>query len=141
MKKIRKGKKILLILLIAIVAVVAIFIIKRVVDNSQKEPTDIVEQQVIPLPETTYSGMQVKNIQLEYLKEQNKTMVTMQINNTTVNKVENEKFDAILIGPDDEVLFQRETWINSLDVGEQYDVSVVLEGDLTATTQIKLMKK
>ena len=141
MKKMRKGKKMLLLLLIALVVVIATIVIINIV-SKHKEP-EIPEEvnQVIPLPETTYSDMQVKNIQMEFLKDNNETMVSMEIHNTTSVKVENESLDAILIGPDDNTLGQLQTYIKSLDVGEQYNISVVLKGDLTATKQIKLVKK
>ena len=145
MKKIRKGKKMLLILLIAIAVVVfvtaTVFIIKGIVKNIQSQDPVAEQPQIIPLPETTYSGMKVRNIQMQYLKDQDKTMVTMDIDNTTETKVENEFFDAILIGPDENVIGQMQTWIDVLEPGDQYGVDVILKGDLTATTQIKLMKK
>ena len=141
MKKMRKGKKMLLLLIIAIIVVIATIVIINIV-NRHKEP-EVPEEvnQVIPLPETTYSDMQVKNIQMEFLKDNNETMVSMEIHNTTSVKVENESLDAILIGPDDNTLGQLQTYIKSLDVGEQYNISVILKGDLTATKQIKLVKK
>ena len=141
MKKMRKGKKMLLLLFIAIVVAIATIVIINIV-NRLKE-TEIPQElnQVIPLPETTYSNMQVKNIQMEFLKDNNETMVSMEIHNTTSVKVENESLDAILIGPDDNTLGQLQTYIKSLDVGEQYNISVILKGDLTATKQIKLVKK
>lgn len=141
MKKIRKGKKMLLILLIAIVAIIATILIVNIV-KKQNEPVEPeYKDEVIPLPETTYSNMQVKNIQMEYLRNNNETMVTMEIYNTTTNTVENENLDAILIGPNEDVLGKMQTYIKKLSPGEQYDISVVLKGDLTATTQIKLVKK
>ena len=68
-------------------------------------------------------------------------MVSLSINNTTDQKVEDERLEAILIGADENVLGSMETWIQSLDVGEQYNISVILNGDLTATQLIKLEKK
>ena len=78
---------------------------------------------------------------MEYLKNNNETMVTMSIYNTTSNKVKDENLDAILIGPDGNVLGKIQTFIKKLDVNEQYDISVVLKGDLTSAQQIKLEKK
>lgn len=143
MKKVRKGKKMLILIAIAIVVIVAvIFIIANVVNkNTEKTGTTGEEQQVIALPETTYSDMEVRNIQMEYLKNNNETMVTMSIYNTTSKKVEDENLDAILIGPDENVLGTIQTYIQMLDVNEQYDISVILKGDLTSATQIKLEKK
>lgn len=143
-RKVRKGKKMLGIILISIVVliivIVAIVMIVRKV-NEGSEPTDQEQQQTaIPLPDTTYSDMQVSNIYMEYLDEQDQTMVSMSILNTTQNAVENESLDAILVGADGEVLGQMQTWIQSLGVGEQYDISVILNGNLTATQSIQLQK-
>ena len=146
MKKMRKGKKMLLILIIAIVvAIVALLVVKLV--TKPKEPTTLPhEEPIVLLPETTYSDMQVKNISMQLLKGNasdgsDETMVSMEIHNTTQNKVEDDYLTAILIGPDENVLGEMPTWIQLLDVGEQYKISVVLKGDLTATTQIKLVEK
>ena len=141
MRKVRKGKKMLIILFIAIVIVAAIFIIKGIVDKKQGEtqPDDV--SQVIALPETTYSNMEVRNIEMEYLKDNDETMVTMEIHNTTSDSVVNEDLDAILIGANGNVLGQIQTYIQELKPEEQYDISVILKGDLTATTQIKLVEK
>ena len=143
MKKIRKGKKMLITLFMAIIVIIiAVFVIKGIVNKTpggveQPEETP----QVIALPATTYSNMEVKNVQMEYLKKNNETMVTMEIHNTTENSVSEEKLDAILISKDENVLGQIQTYIKKLEPGEQYEISVVLKGDLTATTQIKLLKK
>ena len=143
-RKVRKGKKTLGIILISIVVliivIVAIVMIVRKV-NEGSEPTDQEQQQTaIPLPDTTYSDMQVSNIYMEYLDEQDQTMVSMSILNTTQTAVENESLDAILVGADGEVLGQMQTWIQSLGVGEQYDISVILNGNLTGTQSIQLQK-
>lgn len=142
MRKIRKGKKMLIIFLIAVVVIIAaIFIVKNIVNKEPETPVTEELPQVIQLPETTYSNMEVKNIEMEYLKNNNETMVTMEIHNTTKNSVSKENLDAILIGPDENVIGQIQTYIQKLEPGEQYDISVILKGDLTATTQIKLVKK
>ena len=142
-RKVRKGKKMLGIILIAIIAiiilVVAIVLIVRNVNNNE-ETTGEEQQSVIPLPDTTYSDMEVSNIYMEYLDDQDQTMVSMSILNTTQTAVENESLDAILVGADGEVLGQMQTWIQSLGVGEQYDISVILNGNLTATQSIQLQK-
>lgn len=142
MKKMRKGKKMLLILMAAIVIIIATVIIVNIV-NKEPGGSEIIDdtQPVIPLPETTYSDMDVKNVQMEYLKNNNETMVSMEIHNTTSKTVENESLDAILIGTDENVLGQIQTYIKKLSPGEQYDISVILKGDLTSTTQIKLVEK
>ena len=143
MKKIRKGKKMLIILFIAVIVIIAaVFIMKGIINKmsgTQEDPKE--QQQIISLPTTTYSNMEVKNIQMEYLKKNNETMVTMEIHNTTENKVVEEKLDAVLIGEDENILGQIQTYIKKLEPGEQYEISVILKGDLTATTHIKLVKK
>lgn len=142
MKKIRKGKKMLLILGIALLAIIAIVCIVNIVRH-QSEPEAPVEEEniVIPLPTTTYSDMEVKNVEMVYLKDNNETMISMEIHNTTSNIVENEDFYVIWIGQKESVLGKIDTSLEKLEPGEQYNVSVILKGDLTATEQIKLEKK
>lgn len=142
MKKMRKGKKMLLIGLAVLVIILAVVLIVNLVNRGPEQPEVPDDtQQVIQLPETTYSNMQVKNIAMEFLKNNNETMVSMEIHNTTENKVEDDNLTAILLDAEGNVLGQMPTWIQSLDVGEQYEISVVLKGDLTATKQIKLVEK
>ena len=123
MKKVRKGKK-MLISLIAIVAIMvvvfAIVAITKAVKKNKENQSQEGQETAISLPDTTYSDMEVKNIYMEYLKDEDKTMVSMSILNTTDKKVEDESLNAILIGSDENVLGQMQTWIQSLDVGEQY---------------------
>ena len=140
MRKVGKGKKMLGMLLVAIIAivilVVAVVLIVRNVnkDKTQEEP----QQTVVALPDTSYKSMEVTNVSMEYLDSQDETMVSMSILNTTDNPVENESLNAILVGADGEVLGQMQTWIQSLAVGEQYDISVILNGNLTGTQAIQL---
>lgn len=141
MKKMRKGKKMLLILLIAIVVIIATILIVNTIKNFNKPTEPEYKNEIIPLPETVYSDMQVKNINMQYLREQDKTKLSMTIDNTSKRKAVNERLDAILIGPNENVLGTMETWIQELDVGAQYKMEVILKGDLTATTQIKLVEK
>lgn len=143
MRKTRKGKKIIGMILIAVVVliivVVAIVLISKNVGKKEENPQQE-QQSVIPLPDTTYSDMEVTNIYMEYLDDQDQTMVSMSILNTTQTAVENESLNAILVGADGEVLGQMQTWIQSLGVGEQYDISVILNGNLTGTQSIQLQK-
>lgn len=148
MKKIRKGKKMLLILLIAVLTIVAIIAIVNIIKNiSHEEPEKPIDDtpQIITLPETTYSDMEVKNVQMVLLKEnsngQDETKVSFNIHNTTSETVEDEKLDAILMGKNDEVLGTLTTDIDILKPGGAYNIQVILKGDLTATTHIKLVKK
>ena len=142
MKKVRKGKKMLITALIVVIVVIAIILIVVQVrkNNKPSTPTEG-DNQVIALPKTTYSGMEVSNIYMEYLKDNNETMITMTVTNTTSQKVEKEVFNTILIGDKENVLGQMGyTTISNLDVGEQHNISVIYKGDLTGTKQIKLEK-
>ena len=134
----------MLISLIAIVAIIvvvfAIVAITKAVKKNKENQSQEGQETAISLPDTTYSDMEVKNIYMEYLKDEDKTMVSMSILNTTDTKVEDESLNAILIGSDENVLGQMQTWIQSLDVGEQYDISVILNGNLTGTKVVKLEK-
>lgn len=141
MKKMRKGKKMLLILIIAVIAIIVALIIAKMV---KKEPTPEETpkyEQVIQLPEIVYSGMEVKNIQMEYLKNNDETIIKMQIHNTTSKKVENEKFDILWIGPDGNILGKLDSSIENLEVGEEFDLNTILPGNLTETKEVKLVKK
>ena len=46
-----------------------------------------------------------------------------------------------MVNADGEVLGQIETYIDKLAPGEQINVSVILQGDLTSTVAIKLQEK
>lgn len=142
MKKVRKGKKMLIILGIALLAILAIVLIVNIVKNQSGPETPVDDTPVvIPLPATTYSDMEVKDIEMVYLKDNNETMISMEIHNTTANRVVDEDLDVIWIGQNENILGRIQTYIETLEVGEQYDISVILKGDLTATSQIKLEKK
>ena len=141
MKKVRKGKKIIGMISIAVIVLIIVIVaIVLIVRNAGKNEENTVSEQqtAIPLPDTTYSGMEVTDVYMEYLDDQDQTMVSMSILNTTQNAVENESLNAILVGADGEVLGQMQTWIQSLGVGEQYDISVILNGNLTGTQSIQL---
>lgn len=145
-RKIKKGK--LILVGVAVVAVIAIIVaIVVAVKNSDnggqpgKDKEGTQEETVVyDLPDITYSEMQVTNIEMEYLKDNNETMVSMIINNTTETPVAQETLTAYLINKDGETLGQTRTYIDALEPGQQYSISVILKGDLTATTQIKLQK-
>ena len=148
MKKIRKGqKKILIILLTIILLVIATVLIVKFINKEQQTPgkDEIEYEPIIQLPNITYSGMEVRNIQVKLLRDNDEgrgeTVLSMEIHNTTTEKVENEKFTAILLGPDEEIIGQMPTSITKLDVGEQFNTQVVLDGDLTAVKQIKLIER
>ena len=143
MRKTRKGKKIIGMILIAIIVLIIVVVaIVMIVRNANKDSdtTEQPQQTAIPLPDTTYNSMEVTDVSMEYLDDQDQTMVSMSILNTTQTAVENESLNAILVGADGEVLGQMQTWIQSLGVGEEYDISVILNGNLTGTQSIQLQK-
>ena len=148
MKKIRKGQKKILIILLAIIVLIVLAVLAvKFVNKWPQTPSEgeIEYEPIIQLPNITYSGMEVRNIQVKLLKENDggkgETVLSMEIHNTTAEKVENEKFTAILLGPDEEILGQMPTSITKLEVGEQFNTQVVLDGDLTAVKQIKLIER
>ncbi len=145
-KRLKKGKLIAVIAIIVIILVIIIIniIIKNIKSKNPGESENPEEEevsQVIELPDTTYSDMQVTNVNMEFLEENNETMVTFIINNGTENVVQQESLNAILLDSSDQVLGEMPTYIEQLGPGEQYSISVVLKGDLTATSQIRLEKQ
>ena len=145
MKRVRKGRIVLVILftiiIISVATVAIMYFLKKAPQKPQEQEKPVEEETVIPLPETTYSNMEVKNITVEYMKNNNQTKLSMEIHNTSKRKVEDEYFNAVLIGNNEETIGQMRTWIQTLDIGEQYDFEVILEGDLTATKQVKLIEE
>ena len=141
MKKIRKSQKRLITIFIIIIAIIVIIgIVGFVLKRQAPEETEN-QDTIITLPETQYSDMEVKNVQMEYLKENDQTSITMEIHNTTNNKVEKEEFDVLWVGENEEILGKINTQIENLETGEQHNITVVLPGNLTKTKEIKLIKK
>ena len=143
MKRIRKTKLLLAILiLVAIIAAIVILIVSLVNKKPETPGGEIEYEPIIELPDTTYSDMKVTNIHMEYLKENDQTAVRFDIVNTTSERVQNQLFTSVLIGPKDEILAEMPfTHIQDLDVGQTHALEVIFEGDVTATKQIKLIKK
>lgn len=143
MKKSLNIKKLLITLLIIVAIIVAIIFVINYFKNRNPEDPDISEKTpVIQLPDTTYSDMEVTNIAIEYRKQYNKTVLTFTMNNTTGKKVDNQFFTAILIGENDEILAKMDSvYIQELEIEQQHRLSVIYEGDVTATKQIKLVEK
>lgn len=143
MKKMRKGKKMLVSLIFAIIIiVVAVVLITKIVNKNKNKSNSEVqeEQQVVSLPETTTEkGLDAQNVYMEYLKDNDQTMITMRVVNNTSSKITDEEFNAILIGPDENVLGQLRTGTNTdLDVGDECEISVIYKGNMTSTQRIKL---
>ena len=142
MAKTRKIKKKALLGLIAILLIVLVVVIVVLVRKPKDPETPVDEgNPVYELPETEYSNMEVKNVEMEYLKDNNQTMITMEFNNITQNRIENENIEVLWINADGVVIGRMPTHIPELDPGKQYSISVIQKGDLTATAQIKLEKR
>ena len=146
-RKIKKGKIIAVLAAIVVVVIAVVLIVKFVNKDTEDgkgsgtSGQQTQEQAVVyDLPDITYSEMQVTNIEMEYLEDNNETMISMLINNTTENAVENESLTAYLIDANGETVGQTKTFIASLAPGGQYSITVILKGNLTTTTQIKLQK-
>lgn len=138
----KKNKKKLLLLVVTLLLIIAVIVIIINVnkDKTKKEtPSDT--NPVYDLPDTSYSNMEVKYVQMEYLKNMNQTMVSFQINNTTTTTIENENVNVLFINDNGEVLGTMTTLINKLAPGEETAVSVIYKGDITGTTVIKLEKE
>lgn len=124
-----------IILIIILVAVIIINVNKHKTPNVPDEGN-----QVYQLQDTTYNGLEITNVMMEYLPNNNETMVTFQINNVSAQKVEQEQVQTLLVNADGEIIGKILTMISSLDVGKQQSSSVILKGDLTSTTQMKIEK-
>ena len=123
--------------------IIIIIVIAIIVINVNKEKTPIVPddgQEVYQLQDTTYNGLEITNVMMEYLPNNNETMITFQINNVSTQKVEQEQVQTLLVNGNGEIIGKILTLISSLDVGKQQNSSVVLKGDLTSTTQMKIEK-
>lgn len=123
--------------------IIIIIVIAIIVINVNKEKTPNVPddgQEVYQLQDTTYNGLEITNVMMEYLPNNNETMITFQINNVSTQKVEQEQVQTLLVNGNGEIIGKILTLISSLDVGKQQNSSVVLKGDLTSTTQMKIEK-
>ena len=146
MKRERKNKRIkkailIVCLVIAVIAIILILVKVLNKNNDDSISLDEGQRELYTLPDTSYSGMEVSNVEMEYLKEDESTMVTMRITNTTDLKVENENFTAVLLNSNGDVLGSVPTSIETIEAGGVYEVSVVIRGDLTSATQVKLEKQ
>ena len=143
-RQIKKGKIAVVVIALIAIIIAAILIVKFINKNTEEEKQKgqqtKKESVVYDLPDITYSEMQVTDIEMEYLEDNNETMISMLINNTTENQVENESLTAYLIDANGETVGSTKTFIASLAPGAQYSITVILKGNLTTTTQIKLQK-
>lgn len=137
----KKLKRILIIVLISIMLIIAII---AIIKSRKKEtpPPDTNEPKMVgtQLEDTTYEQMKVTNIELQYLEENNETMVSMLIVNNTGRNVEKERLIATLLDSNGKQLKTTKTYIESLPSGKEYSISIVLKGNLSETKNILLKK-
>ncbi len=146
-RKIKKGKIIAVAIALVVIVIAVVLVVKFVNKDTEDGKKGQAGQQqqkeeavVYDLPDITYSEMQVTDIEMKYLADNNETMISMMINNTTGNKVENESLTAYFIDSNGETIGSTRTYIASLEPGGQYSITIILKGNLTTTAQIKLQK-
>lgn len=143
-RQIKKGKIAVVAVAILVVIIAIVLVVKFINKDSEggkgKGQQQKQEAVVYELPDVTYSDMQVTDIEMEFLEDNNETMVSMIINNTTDRQVENESLTAYLIDANGETVGSTKTFIASLAPGAQYSITVILKGNLTTTTQVRLQK-
>lgn len=143
MGKRREGKKRLLIItLVAIIAIVLLVVIIVNVVKNKKPETPVEENGLIyELPDTTYKDMEVINVQMEYLKDNNETSISLQISNNTEVTVENESVEIIWINSNGEEVMAMPVLIEKIEPGQAQNFEFIAKGDLTSTKQIKIQKQ
>ena len=143
-RQIKKGKIAVVAVAILVVIIAIVLVVKFINKDSEggkgKGQQQKQEAVVYELPDVSYSDMQVTDIEMEFLEDNNETMVSMIINNTTDRQVENESLTAYLIDANGETVGSTKTFIASLAPGAQYSITVILKGNLTTTTQVRLQK-
>lgn len=139
----KKNKKKIIICALALVAIILVVVlIVLLVKGGKNKPVNPESEQndVYELPDTTYTGMEVKDVVMEYLKDNNETEVTFTIKNTTDRVASQEILTAYLLNSSGDILDSIPTYIDKLDVGEEYELSVIRKGDLTSTSEISLQQ-
>lgn len=146
MSRVRKGKKrldlIKTIIIIAIIIIALVVLVIKVISKNKANGNDnVIDSQNIEefnLPDTEYNSMEVTNVEMAYLVESNETNITMTIYNTTSESIEKRAVTATLLDPSGEQIGETTTWIETLGPGEEVNLSIVLQGDRTATSEIRL---
>lgn len=143
-KKILNRKKLLLAIIIILIIFVTLIIILKM---KKKEVEPNVEEKekiaVYELPDTKYQDVEVVGITTEYLTDmgQNQTKVRMTFKNMTEKTLKDETFEVYLINKDEEIIGSLLSSVSEFVAGEEHDVEVILNGDLTSATQVRIEKK
>ena len=141
-RRMEPKKKMMIVGVGVLFLLIILFVILTIINKNQEEaPAEpIAVGDKILLADTTYEGMKVTDIQLSYLTQNNETLVTLEIQNSTSDAVENESLNAILKDGSGNELSRTTTFIKSLPAGESYRINVVLKGDLSNTKSVELKK-
>jgi len=145
MRRTRKLKKVKLIIVIAVGLLLVSAIIAAIVININKpkeeKPREVIEteeKKIYSLPDTQFNGMQVTHVELEYLKPNNQTMVTMTIKNSTGTKTERKAFNVFFYDANNVELLNAGTVIEGLEPNVESSTSIILTGDFTSITRVEL---
>jgi len=147
MRRARKLKKMKVLILAVIVIVIVALIIALLVNKfsgkggeNENKPVETENSIIYNLPDTVYNGMEVTNVELEYLKTNNQTMVTMIIKNTTGALSERQAFNVYFYDANDVELLNAQTTIEEMEPDVESSTSIILTGDFTSITRVELRK-
>lgn len=148
MRRQRKSKKIRIIAIGLIIAILVIALIVVLVtksgNNQPEQDKNTVEEgnpSVYKLPSTSYKGVEVTNIELEYRKELNQTILTMMMKNASDSKIEGQLVDAVFYDKDNIELLRASTVIEPMEVGGESSTSIILTGDFSTINKVEIIQK
>ena len=137
-----KKMKIILACVLLVILIIVIAVVANKFSGKKNDPNAPVETDKsisYNLPSTTYNNMEVKDVQLEYLKEQKQTMVTMLIKNTTGAAITGQQsFIVSFLDANNVELLNAATVIEALDIDAETSVSLILTGDFTSIKKVTL---
>lgn len=140
-KKVKKIIAIVILLALIITGIVALAInLSKNNNNTEEANNTVVEENVYKLPNTEYAGMEVTHNQVEYLKYNNQTVVTIRIKNTSGNATEFQAVKVIFYDKEGNELTTSMTTIKELEVDEELENSMILSGDFSSIAEIKIEK-
>ena len=146
MRRRNKNKQILklliVILLLALIIagiIIAVKVFKKN-DNDEEKINETTEEQVFKLPDTSYSGMNVTNVELEYREDNKQTMVSMIIKNTSEKTVDQQQFWVYFYDKNGNEMTRALTTITEMKPNDEHNISIVLTGDFTSISKVELKK-
>lgn len=143
-KRSKKVKKAIIIIILAAIIIAGIVVLiinaNKNKENVTEENNTVEEQSVYKIPNTEYEGMEVTHNQVEYLKYNNQTVVTIRIKNTSGRATESQIVHVIFYDKDGNELTNSMTPIKELEIDEELENSMILSGDFSAIAEIKIEK-